>query len=95
MLILGNRPKYNGSNSGEFHDNMVCIHVNYNAYFVNCVLRLSLGNREIRCVKGAVSGSHIRPLVTLLTASNQTTILWKSTAGAKTELRDGDAEGVP
>lgn len=42
------------------------MHVNYNAY--------SLGTCVIRCVKGVVSGSHIRPLATQLTASNQTII---------------------
>lgn len=66
------------------------MHVNYYTYFANCVLRLSLGTRVIRCVKGVVSGSYIRPLVTPLTASNQTTILWESTAAAKAELRGDD-----
>jgi hypothetical protein len=65
---------------------MVCMCVNYNAYFSNCVLCLSLGTCVIRCVKGVVIGSHTRPLVTLLTVSNHTITSEEHRAVA--EIRD-------
>jgi hypothetical protein len=50
------------------------MHINYNAYFSNC---LFLPTCVIGCVKGVVSVSHIRPLATQLTTSNQTIISYE------------------
>jgi hypothetical protein len=69
---------------------MMCMCANYNVYFANCILRLSLGTHIIGCVKGVVSGSHTRPVVTLLTASNQAIIIGEGTVVAEIRLRYDD-----